>query len=1274
MSNRASLNHIYRSVWNPVHPRPHFNLAALPVGIAIAWAAMVPVAHGNPAGGVAIVGQATMVTTGNQLLVTTQNGAGTNHSAINWQSFSIPAGNTTYFQQPSASSTVINRVVTNTPSQIFGTLGSNGHLVLVNQAGIAVGAGAVVDTAGFTASALRMSDADALAGRLRFGDANASAAGVSVQGSILARSGDVVLIGSSVETGADALIQAPNGSTILAAGQQIEITGRGLEGISLQVQAPTDRAINLGTLNGDAVGIFAGTLKHSGAIQATAATLEGGRVVLKALEQVEVGGRVGAIRQDGVGGQVHVTAKDVVLKSGALIDVSGPAGGGEALIGGGWQGHDTRVTNARTTTAESGSVIKANATDRGNGGTVVVWADESTRVGSRIEARGGAQGGNGGSVETSGKGRLVFRASVDTSAPQGKAGFLLLDPQDILIVGGTGAVDDFRLSDNQILANEPDTSTDVTISELALEGLSGNVTLLATRDVILGNLADNVLDMNLVTGGSTFTITAGRDITGLADVNDRVQTNGGAVAMTTTSGQINIGGIRTKGGNVTLNAGGASGNLVVRELTTTPTVGNGGNISLTSGGFTTLGGANVDASGSSGSTGNVTIVSGGAVNMQTGNTIFANDLNISAVGGIINSSSGAVAIQAARVRAINSGSGDIKLQHTGANGIAIHDLGGGTTPGINNSVAGGKVDVSSTVGLLTVGSSVLANAGDIVLSADKMDIASNVNSGGSSTGTVTLQPWNNGTAISLGVVGDTTNSTLELSQAELQNVTTGILKIGAIGYTGGIAINGAIAPTNVGTLSLINGGSISQSAGATITAGTLNAHGATGVSLTEANVVGTLAGRVSTGNFSFTNAGNLVVGTADINSGVVNLGGGNVSLASTSGALSLTQAVTASAGTISLAGPGGISQSGAGIVTAATLSLTNGAGGSTLNGANVLSSVSLTGTGGAISLNNTKATYSLSVGTVSNLSITGTGVMNVGSWVNAGNVSLSSNGGISATNINTSGTLGLASSGGAISVVSSGALTVTTASGTSVALSSSGAGLTINGNVTATGNITLGGYSSVVLSGAGVSSSSGTVGISATMGGVTIGSGSYVSGAGAITLGSSSGTVLDASVLKPGGAGGIGTLTVNGNLTLQGGATIAMDVSNTTTFDTVNVTGTLNAATPSETLSVADLSGGVTTGALSASLLTATSITGSPLVFSGPANWTMAATATAFDVTASQVAAATTTTTATQALPGVTVAEFIEKFEAALQAQQDSTDEQGKAKDTLVVEGDICRP
>src|SRR5205085_8562724 len=111
----------------------------------------------------AVHGTATLTRAGNNLTVTTTNGAG-NRSVINWSSFSVPGGSVTRFEQPSATSTSINRVVENNVSKIFGTLSSNGQLVLVNPAGITVGKGAFVDTAAFTASTLSLSQADAIAG------------------------------------------------------------------------------------------------------------------------------------------------------------------------------------------------------------------------------------------------------------------------------------------------------------------------------------------------------------------------------------------------------------------------------------------------------------------------------------------------------------------------------------------------------------------------------------------------------------------------------------------------------------------------------------------------------------------------------------------------------------------------------------------------------------------------------------------------------------------------------------------------------------------------------------------------------------------------------------------------------------------------------------------------------------------------------------------------------------------------------------------------------
>ena len=64
---------------------------------------------------------------------------------------------------------------------------------------------------------------------------------------------------------------------------------------------------------------------------------------------------------------------------------------------------------------------------------MILWSDVLTTFAGTIFARGGEQGGDGGFVEVSGKQQLAFTGTVDTRAPHGQSGTLLLDPQDFYI-------------------------------------------------------------------------------------------------------------------------------------------------------------------------------------------------------------------------------------------------------------------------------------------------------------------------------------------------------------------------------------------------------------------------------------------------------------------------------------------------------------------------------------------------------------------------------------------------------------------------------------------------------------------------------------------------------------------------------------------------------------------------------------------------------------------------------------------------------------------------
>ena len=156
---------------------------------------------------------------------------------------------------------------------------------------------------------------------------------------------------------------------------------------------------------------------------------------------VEVGGTLQTSGLDAgmQGGTISATGDKVSVVSGALLDATGQAGGGNVLVGGGWQGGDPAIASANAVNIASGAVLNASAIQSGKGGTVVAWSDTQniasvTKVQGTLLARGGLEGGDGGRIETSGRWLSTNGASGDASALKGAGGQWLFDPYDIEVV------------------------------------------------------------------------------------------------------------------------------------------------------------------------------------------------------------------------------------------------------------------------------------------------------------------------------------------------------------------------------------------------------------------------------------------------------------------------------------------------------------------------------------------------------------------------------------------------------------------------------------------------------------------------------------------------------------------------------------------------------------------------------------------------------------------------------------------------------------------------
>lgn len=368
------------------------------------FAGLVPAAlWAQPSGGQVVAGEATLAAAAGSLTVT-QNSA---RAIINWQDFSLGAGDFARFVQPDATSATLNRVISGLPSTLAGTLEANGRVFLINPNGVVIGAGARIDTAGFLASTLDVANQEFLAGGdLHF--SGESTAAIQNLGSIQALGGDVFLIARQVEN--VGTIAAAKGTAGLAAGSEVLLTTGGDERLFVSAASAPGAMLNAGTIAAATAELraaggnaYALAINNSGVVRATGSAMHDGQLWLVASGESTVAssGTLDVSSTTGDGGRMVVTAGRVRLDDGARLDATGATGGGSILVLGG-----TR-----------------------DGGRVT--------VGGTLDA--GSSIGDGGFIETSAVSVIVTdQARVTTSALNGRSGTWLIDPVDFTIAASGG--------------------------------------------------------------------------------------------------------------------------------------------------------------------------------------------------------------------------------------------------------------------------------------------------------------------------------------------------------------------------------------------------------------------------------------------------------------------------------------------------------------------------------------------------------------------------------------------------------------------------------------------------------------------------------------------------------------------------------------------------------------------------------------------------------------------------------------------------------------------
>ena len=340
---RATLNHSYRLVWNKTLGAfvavAELARTQRKSGTAGATALLLsclplPALATLPTGGTVEAGTGSISQNGNAMTIN----QGSDKLAINWQSFSIGAGNSVTFNQPGSGSVALNRVLGSDVSVIQGALNANGQVFLVNPNGVLFSPTAQVNVGSIVASTLNISTADFMAGNYRF-EGNSSNAIIN-QGNIqAANGGSIALIAATISN--TGKLTANGGNVLLGAGSRVTLDLGGPVKLEVE-QSAIDALIEQGGaikadggrvyLTAKAAGDLASTvINHTGITEAhTLSTGEKGEIVLLGdmhNDRIQVAGTLDASApKGGDGGFIETSAAHVAIDSAVKVTTAASTG------------------------------------------------------------------------------------------------------------------------------------------------------------------------------------------------------------------------------------------------------------------------------------------------------------------------------------------------------------------------------------------------------------------------------------------------------------------------------------------------------------------------------------------------------------------------------------------------------------------------------------------------------------------------------------------------------------------------------------------------------------------------------------------------------------------------------------------------------------------------------------------------------------------------------------------------------------------------------------